>query len=65
MSEYTDEYLDDQSENVKRSPAVEYGYDKKESPYAGCMDCFQVSERMLCACHGKHFLDIRFFNIVP
>ena len=53
MSEYTDEYLDDQSENVKRSPAVEYGYDKKESPYAGCMDCFQVSERMLCACHGK------------
>jgi hypothetical protein len=28
------------SETVKRSPAVEYSYDRKESPYAGCVDCF-------------------------
>jgi hypothetical protein len=40
-------------ENEKRTPAVEYGYDKKVSPYAGCVDCFQVSERMLSACQVK------------
>ena len=54
MIEYTTENcVDDQSENIKRSPAVEYGYDKKESPYAGCVDCYQVFERMLSAMYGE------------
>ena len=54
MSEHPiEERRGDQAENVKRSPAVEYGYDKEESPYAGCVDCYQVFERMLCACYGK------------
>ena len=38
---------------IKRQPAVEYGYDSKDSPYAGCVDCYQVFERMLYACYGK------------
>lgn len=40
-------------DTVKRSPAVEYGYDKKESLYAGCVDCYQVFERMLSTSYGK------------
>jgi hypothetical protein len=41
------EYETVESETVKRSPAVEYGYDRKESPYAGCVDCFEVVNRMV------------------
>ena len=47
------EACDEQAENVKRSPAVEYGYEQKGSPYAGCVDCYQVVERVLSACYGK------------
>lgn len=53
---YLNEYpCDDkiEPEQVKRSPAVEYGYDKKESPYTGCVDNFRVFERTLYACYGK------------
>ena len=39
-------------ETVKRSPAVEYGYDRKESPYAGCVDCFEVVNRMFHQMYG-------------
>lgn len=39
-------------ETVKRSPAVEYGYDRKESPYAGCIDCFEVVNRMFHQMYG-------------
>lgn len=46
-----DDRRDDQAENVKRSPAVEYGYDKK-SPYAGCVDCFEVVNRMFHQMYG-------------
>lgn len=48
-----EEYGQVEPEQVKRSPAVEYGYDKKESPYTGCVDNFRVFERTLYACYGK------------
>lgn len=34
-------------ENEKRTPAIEHG-DPKDSPYAGCVDCYDVFYRMLC-----------------
>ncbi|WP_407382824.1 hypothetical protein [Ruminococcus sp.] len=48
-----DDRRDKREEIVKRSPAVEYGYERKESPYTGCVDCYEVFERMLNACYGK------------
>lgn len=38
-------------ENEKRTPAIEHG-DPKDSPYAGCVDCYDVFYRMLCQING-------------
>jgi hypothetical protein len=47
--EFIDEREQLEPENEKRSPAVEYG----ESPYAGCVDCFEVFDRMINSMYGS------------
>ena len=53
FAEAVNEKEEIEPDEIKRSPAVEYGYEPSESPYAGCVDCYQEFVRTLRSMYGE------------
>lgn len=47
-----EEYEQVDPDFIKRQPAVEYGYDRKEKPDLSCADNYQFFERSLRSMYG-------------